>query len=316
MTGTLIALKAMTVLPFGFPKVLLSSAAALPAHAEQLVEYFGSMDVTVMHAVIDTVGLNRMVKALAVNGAKAISGMVEGPPVSSEPGKPLLAITEFGFCEQGAYFLREALEPEYEIVFFHATGVSDRSLVTLAVQGFFSAIIDLVPGTFSEWLLGGNRPSGKDRLDLAKDTLIPYVLCPGGFDMISCGPMERKTKPDPLWLSRRLAERKMYNQDDLRVQARMSCEESEQVAVAVAERLNQYICKRRVKVVIPERGFTSLSVENGPLHDPVADQAFIRALESRLSKEIEVTKVDADINTRGFADVVVKALADAQRACR
>jgi len=236
--------------------------------------------------------------------------------VSSEPSKPLLAITEFGFCDQGAYFLREALEPEYEIVFFHATGVSDRSLVTLASQGFFTAIVDLVPGTFSEWLLGGNRPSGKDRLDVAKDIPIPYVLCPGGFDLISCGPMERKTKSDPLWVGRGLAERKLYSQDDLRVQARMSPEESAQVAIAVAARLNEYTCKGRVKVVIPEKGFTSLSVETGPLHDPIADQAFITALESHLSEDIEVTKVDTDINSRGFADIVVKVLADAQRACR
>jgi uncharacterized protein (UPF0261 family) len=207
MTGTLIALKAMKVLPFGFPKVLISSAAALPAHAEQLAEYFGSMDVTVMHTIFDTVGLNRAVKALAVNGAKAISGMVEGrAEVSSEPSNPLLAITEFGYCDQGAFFLRKALEPEYEIVFFHATGVSDRSLAALTAQGMFTAIIDLAPGTFSEWLLGGNRPSGEDRLDIAKDIVIPYVLCPGGFDMISCGPMARKPRRI-LWVSRRLTEK-------------------------------------------------------------------------------------------------------------
>jgi uncharacterized protein (UPF0261 family) len=275
------------------------------------------MDVTVMHTVVDTVGLNRMVKALAVNGAKAISGMVEGRALSSESSKPLLAVTEFGYCDQGAHLLREILEPEHEIVFFHATGVSDRSLVALAAQGSFAAIIDLVPGTFSERLLGGNRPSGEDRLDVAKDVLIPYILCPGGFDLISCGPMERKNKPDdPLWVSRRLADRKLYNQDDLRVQARMSPEESEQVALAVAAKLNEYICPGRVKVVIPERGFTSLSIENGPLHDPAADQAFIMALENHLLKEIAVIKVDTDINSPEFANIVAKVLADAQRVCR
>ncbi len=317
MTGTLIALKGMKVLPFGFPKVIISSGAALPAHAEQLAEYFGSMDVTVMHAVFDTVGMNRAVKALAVNGAKAISGMVEGLAASSEEScKPLLAITEFGLCDQGAYFLREALEPEYEIIFVHATGVGDRSLITLAPQGYFGAIIDLVPDTFSEWLLGGNRPSGEDRLDVAKDLLIPYVFCPGGFDLISCGPMDRKSKSDPLWERRRLAERKLHSQDDLRVQARMSSEESVQVAMAVAARLNEYTRKERVKVVIPEKGFTSLSVENGPLHDPVADRAFITTLESHLSKEIEVRKADTDINSREFAEIVARALADAQKACR
>ncbi len=315
MTGSLIALTAMKVLPFGVPKLLISSAAAMPAHAEQLAEFFGSRDITVMHTVVDTVGMNRMVRALALNGANAMSGMIEGKTASDSGHRPLVALTEFGFCDQGAHFIRAELEPGYEVVSFHATGLGDRALVDLVRQGLFAAVVDLVPGTFSERLLGGNRPSGPDRLDLARDRSIPYIFCPGGFDLISCGPLERRDKSDHLWMTRRLAERRLHIQDALRVQARMSPEEGAQVAIEVAGKLNGYVNRARVRIIVPQKGFSSLSVPGGPLYDPAADEAFIVALETHLSKEIELVRVDSDINSPEFARAVAAALSEAQMAC-
>ena len=87
MTGTFLSLTAMKALPFGVPKLLISSVAAMPAYANRLAEYFGLRDITVMHTVVDTVGLNPLVRTLAVNGANAICGMVEGtgdPPEREE----------------------------------------------------------------------------------------------------------------------------------------------------------------------------------------------------------------------------------------
>jgi len=134
--------------------------------------------------------------------------------------------------------------------------------------------------------------------------------------MISCGPLERKDKGDALWVSRSLAERKLHVQDALRVQARTSVEEMEQTAAAVAERLNRYILKARVKVVIPLKGFSSVSVAGGELYDPTADQTFIETLKERLDQEIEVIEVATDINSREFAKVVAGALSKALSAVR
>ena len=79
----------------------------MPAHASQLAEYLALKDITVMHAVVDTVGMNRLVRTLAINGANAISGMVERAVFPcSRRESPLLAITEFGFCDKGAHFVR------------------------------------------------------------------------------------------------------------------------------------------------------------------------------------------------------------------
>jgi uncharacterized protein (UPF0261 family) len=310
MTGALIALPAMKAMPFGMPKLLLSSAVALPIHADKFAEYFALKDITVMHAVVDTVGMNALVRRLALNAADAISGMVAGGRIQASEPKPSIAITEFGFCDKGAHYIREFLEKKnFEIVSFHAQGLGDRAAMELIPQGLFQAFIDLVPGAFSEYLLGGNRgTSGPHRLDIAAQMTSPYIFCPGGFDIISCGPIERRDRNDALWTSRKLAERKLYIQEHPRVQARMSAEELESVTSAVAERLNRYDRKERVKIIIPTRGFSSLSVEGGPLHDPAADKVFTAVLKRCLNPEIEIIEVDAEINCREFAKTVTNTL--------
>jgi len=310
MTGSFLSLTAMKALPFGVPKILISSVAAMPANAERFAEYFGQKDITVMHSVVDTVGLNPLVKRLALNGANAICGMVEGfEPGMKEEG-PTIAITEFGFCEKGAFYVRTLLEKDYNVVSFHATGVGDRAAADLTCEGLFAAFIDLVPASYSEYLLGGNRSSGPDRLDIAIHSAIPYILSPCGFDMISCGPVERKNKEDSLWTARKLSERKLFVQDPIRVQARTSIEEMRLIAKAVAERLNRYPDKKLVKFIIPSKGFSSLSTDGGALYDPDADQAFVVALHKYLSPEIQIIGVNADINHPDFALAVARALKD------
>jgi len=308
MTGTFLSITAMKALPFGVPKLLISSVAAMPAYAGRFAEYFGLRDITVMHSVVDTVGLNSLVRTLAINGANAICGMVEGFEPLKKEKKPSIAITEFGFIDKGAHYVRELLEKDFNLVSFHATGLGDRAAKDLVSQGFFEAFIDLVPASFSEYLLGGNRASGPDRLEGARDRAIPYILAPCGFDMISCGPIERRDKGDPLWVSRKLAERKLLIQDAMRVQARTSLEEMKTIAKAVAEKLNQYKEKRLVKFVIPKKGFSSLSGEGGVLYDPIADQAFTDELKRNLDPEIKITEVDHHINSHEFARSVIEAL--------
>jgi uncharacterized protein (UPF0261 family) len=308
MTGTSITLPAMKLLPFGLPKLLISSVAAMPAYAKKLAEYFGVRDITVMHSVVDTVGLNPLVKNLMLNGAGAICGMVEAYRPPAKEKKPSIALTEFGFCDKGAHYVRELLEEDYSIISFHATGLGEKAAVDLVGQGLFEAFIDLVPGGFSEYLLGGNRAAGPDRLDAGGKQGKPYILSPCGFDMISCGPIQRKDEGDALWTSRNLAERKLLVQDAIRVQARTSPDESRLIAGEVADRLNRHENKHLVKFVVPTKGFSSLSVEGGALHDPVSDKAFIDELKKKLDPEIEIIEVETHINTPEFARAVVELL--------
>jgi uncharacterized protein (UPF0261 family) len=308
MTGTFITLSAMRLLPFGVPKLLISSVAAMPAYSKQLAEYFGVRDITVMHSVVDTVGLNPLVRTLMVNGAGALCGMVEAAKAPQKETKPSIAITEFGFVDKGAHYVRELLGDKYSLISFHATGLGDKAACDLVGQGLFEAFIDLVPGGFSDYLLGGNRATGPDRLDAGIKAGKPYILSPCGFDMISCGPIQRKDQNDPLWVKRKLAERKLLIQDAMRVQARTSPEEVKTIAQEAAARLNQHKNKKLVKFVVPTKGFSSLSVEGGALYEPATDKIFVDELKRRLDPQIEVIEVDTHINTPEFARAVADAL--------
>jgi uncharacterized protein (UPF0261 family) len=313
LTGSLITLPSMKSLPFGIPKLLITSVAAMPANAKGFSEFFGMRDITVMHSVVDTVGMNPFVRTLMINGAGGICGMVEASTPAQEEGKPSIAITEFGYCDMGAHYIRTLLEEKYNIVSFHATGIGEKAAVDFVGQGLFEAFIDLVPGGFSEYLLGGNRATGIDRFDAGVKVGKPYVISSCGFDIIGCGPIQRKDQGDPLWESRKLAERTYNVQDAIRVQARTTPDEMKMIAQEMAKRLNVHPNKKLVKIVIPSRGFSSLSVKEGPLHDPVSDRAFIEELGKRLDPEIEIVTVDSHINTQEFAKATVDALNRALR---
>ena len=308
MTGTFISLSAMKLLPFGVPKLLISSVAAMPAYAKKLAEYFGVRDITVMHSVVYTVGLNPLVRRLMVNGAGAICGMVEAEAPAAREEKPSIALTEFGFCDKGAHYVRELLEKDFNIISFHATGIGEKAAVDLVGQKLFEAFIDLVPAGFSEYLLGGNRNAGPDRLDAGINHGKPYILTPCGFDMISCGPIQRRDDGDPLWVSRKLADRKLLLQDAIRVQARTSVEEMRTIAREVAGKLNRSKNKSLIKFILPAKGFSSLSVDGGALYDPESDMAFVESLKQELEDDIAILEVDAEINTPEFARAVVDAL--------
>ena len=55
-------------------------------------------------------------------------------------------------------------------------------------------------------------------------------------------------------------------------------------------------------------------MEGGALYDPASDKAFIDALRKNLDPEIKIVEVNADINSREFAQAVVGALGESLKA--
>src|SRR5579859_2669572 len=71
--GTTIATAAMRALPFGIPKLMVSTLAS-----GQVKQYVGVRDILMMHSVVDISGINRISRTVLINAAGAMVGMVRG----------------------------------------------------------------------------------------------------------------------------------------------------------------------------------------------------------------------------------------------
>jgi uncharacterized protein (UPF0261 family) len=305
-SNTAIATAIMKSLPFGIPKVMLSSTAAMPAYAGG---YFGTKDITMIHSVVDIAGLNPLVQDVLKRAAGAICGMVEMGGGSSSlsgtaRGKDLIALTEFKFSEECCSHIRRLLEERgFEVIPFHAQGTGDKAMEELIGDGLFQGVMDIVPAGVGEELLGGNRAAGPNRLETAGKMGIPQIITPCGFDMLSCGPLERGDRGDPLWVSKNIKNRKLFFPDAFRVQARTTSQELKEIAKIVAKKLNR--SQGPVAVLIPLKGWSSLDKEGMPLYDPEADQAFVDELKIHLNKTIPILEFNLHLNVREFAEEAV-----------
>jgi uncharacterized protein (UPF0261 family) len=305
-SNTAIATAIMKSLPFGVPKVMLSSTAAMPAYAGG---YFGTKDIAMIHSVVDIAGLNPLVEIVLKRTAGAICGMVEmgeGPQFLTRPSqeKDLIALTEFKFSEECCSHTRRLLEEKgFEVIPFHAQGTGDKAMEELIGDGFFQGVMDIVPAGVGEELLGGNRAAGPNRLETAGKMGIPQIITPCGFDMLSCGPLERGDRGDPLWVSKNIKNRKLFIPDAFRVQARTNPQELREIAREVARKLNR--AKGPIAILIPLKGWSSLDQEGMPLYDPVGDRALLEELKIHIDPEIPIVELNLHLNTREFAQEVV-----------
>jgi uncharacterized protein (UPF0261 family) len=293
-TATLVATSIMQRLPFGMPKLMASPMAAHPAYIDK---YVGTRDITMHHTVLDIVKMNPLLKAQIVNAVGAICGMVEmtqGPNIVFD--KPCVAVSSFGFGEMAVQTALGMLEDAgFTPIVCHAQGKGDKAMEEMIRDGAFQGVLDLCIGGVIEHLFKGNRDPGPDRLMAAVETGIPMVLAPCGLDILSYG-----GRADMLEMTK---DRVQYVQDALRVQVRTTAEELRQAADVIASRLNQ--ARGEWSFLVPLKGWSSLDREGRPIHDPVADAAFVARLKAGLDEPQRVKEVDLHLYTAEFARVAV-----------
>ncbi|MBJ7306216.1 MAG: Tm-1-like ATP-binding domain-containing protein, partial [Gemmataceae bacterium] len=84
--GTTLGTAAMRALPFGVPKIMVSTLAS-----GQVRPFVGVKDITMMHSVVDISGLNRISTKILTNAAHAMVGMLNAPASNPNLEKTLLA---------------------------------------------------------------------------------------------------------------------------------------------------------------------------------------------------------------------------------
>lgn len=293
-TATLVATSIMKQLPFGMPKLMASPMAAHPAYIDK---YVGTRDITMHHTVLDIVKMNPLLRAQIINAVGAICGMVEmtqGTNIVFD--KPCVAISSFGFGEMAVQSAIGMLEEAgFTPIVCHAQGKGDKAMEEMIRDGAFHGVLDICIGGVMENLFKGNRDPGPDRLMAAVETGIPMVLAPCGLDILSYG-----GRADMLEKTR---DRVQYVQDALRVQVRTTAEELRQAADVIADRLNR--ARGPWTFLIPLQGWSSLDKEGRPIHDPVADAAFVERLKEKAADRSRIKEVDLHLYTPEFARAAV-----------
>jgi len=303
MTSTVMASTIMREIPYSIPKLIVSSAASMPGSNR----YFGPTGITMMHSLVDVGGLNSLLKAQLHRAAGAICGMVNdeiSQPFLGEH-KPMVAMSVYGYVENCARYINEALREKYELIRFHATGMPEITMEKLIAEGFFSGVIDLVPSSITNEKFSGSRVSWKRRLEVAGERGIPQVVAPAGVNTISrVGFTAEELAPE-------LKIRKHYFMEELRVTVWLNTKELGDMALIYAEKLNKAVGP--TKFLIPRRGWISIEKEGGNFYDPQNTRTFVDKLKEKLKPEIEVREVDANIDDPIFAQAIVKAFEEVMK---
>ncbi|KKY26264.1 hypothetical protein UCRPC4_g01539 [Phaeomoniella chlamydospora] len=329
--------------PIGFPRVMVSTMAS-----GDIRSYVEESDITIMPSIVDIAGLNDILTTILNNAVNAVIGMVLGRVGRTEPAakpqtenqgqqqqqqqqqKIKLAITMFGVTTPCVTHIRNLLAPSsrYEIYIFHATGTGGKameSLLRTSSRNFcFDAIIDLTTTEIADELFSGILSAGPTRLECGPASGIPYIVSVGALDMINFGPLH--TLPSDHRPPK--SNRKIIQHNPSITLVRTTVAENAQIGTFITRKLSTHARNPdKIKVLLPTKGISLLDSPPPPptgpdpgldpqdqegeagFYDPDADEMLFGTIENGLKGTgIAVRRIEEEINSEGFARVVVREL--------
>ena len=297
--GTTIGTSAMRALPFGVPKVMVSTLAS-----GQTRPFVGGSDLVMFPSVADVAGLNRLTRTVLGNAAWALVGMVRGrsrksPPAGDE--RPVITATMFGVTTPCVSQARHQLEGlGYEVLVFHATGVGGQAMEGLIRDRLVSGILDLTTTEIADEVVGGVLSAGPDRLLAGARSGLPQVVSVGALDMVNFGPAE--SVPD------QFRDRLFHKHNANVTLMRTTPQENRAIGQFIARALTQSVGP--TAVLLPLGGISALDVPGGPFHNPEANHELFQAIRSGLSGRPEIRLIESPehINAPAFSRTAVDAL--------
>jgi uncharacterized protein (UPF0261 family) len=288
--GAVLGASAMTHLPLGVPKVIVTPIASGRRRFGPLV---GTRDVMVVHSVVDILGLNPISTTIFDNVAAAVAGMaMYGHRVRPTDDRPRVAITMLGNTTSGVMMIRDALARHgLDSVIFHSNGVGGTAMEELAEDKLFVGVIDFTTDELTDELVGGFHTAGPDRLKRIGLLGLPQVVVPGCIDFSVHGRPEE--------VPTRLQGRPIYTHNPEFTLVRTKADEMQQLGRIFAERLNP--ATGPIEVMVPTNGLSIPNVPGGVFWDPEADAVFLTELRARLRPDIPITTHALHINATEFA---------------
>jgi uncharacterized protein (UPF0261 family) len=287
--GTHMATAVMRSLPFGVPKVMVSTAAA----SGSVKDWVGTKDIVMIPSIADIVGLNRITRNSLRKAAGAIRGMVftDDEPFSDTP---VIAVTTLGGTTETAMRFKEELEKEgFEVVVFHAIGIGGRTMEELVREGKIQGVFDMSTNEVLDHMYGGMTDGGPERLEVTGEMGLPYLVAPGNLDHLIFTSRER--------IPKEFGNRRVFAHGTSIFPMRSRKPEMEPLARTMAEKLNK--AKGPTAVLFPLQGlsFANRHVDKEEWDDPEADRVLLETLKKNLRPDIKVIECDLHINDKAFA---------------
>jgi uncharacterized protein (UPF0261 family) len=303
--GTTIATAAMRALPFGVPKLMVSTLAS-----GQVRPYVGVRDVLMLHSVVDLSGLNRISRTVLTNAARAMIGMVRQEGVRGQgsgvsEATPLITATMFGVTTPCVEVARAAVERAgYEVLVFHATGTGGMTMESFILDGLIAGVLDLTTTELADELVGGVLSAGRDRLTAAALRGVPQVISLGALDMVNFGPPD--TVPE------KFRGRRFYQHNPTVTLMRTTPEENDELGKEIAHKASA--ARGPTAVLVPLRGVSAIDAEGKPFWWPEADAALFQSLRNWMSPHVRLLELDLHINDPAFAEAAARTLLDLMKS--
>jgi len=297
--GSVIARAAMDALPLGAPKIAVSTIASGKHLFSDLIGY---NDATVMHSVIDILGINSISRTVFNNAVGAIVGMVKVKSEASDEKAKRIGISMLGTTTKPIMgIIKPELEKRgYEVLTFHANGTGGDCMDTLAAEGFFAGVLDFSTNELVANNLGGLHVAKPARMEAALEMGVPTVVAPGAANILVLSAEEAL-------LSKYDGRQKYYHNPNITL-VDTTGEELKIIAATFAEKLNK--AQGRVKFLYPNQGFCSQDKEGLALWNPDGNPVFLAELKNRLRPDIPIIEIDSHINDDEFAMVAFEELMD------
>jgi len=295
--GTSTCAPVLQALPYGFPKVMLSTAAS-----GNTAPFVGIKDVTMMFAVSDILGLNVFSRRILANAAAAAWGMAQvDRSITRSTAKGVIGMTNLGVLTQGAMHAIELFEARgYEVITFHAIGAGGEAMEQMMKEGIITGVFDYAMGEIADGVFEVLRASGPERLTVAGKLGLPQVVCPGGSEHL--GILVDVANQVPAgWKDHQVVWHSPYV-----FVPRLNADQQERVAAEIGQRLQH--AQRDCTFLMPLKGVSAYSAEGGELFNPELDAAYWSALQRHLPPSVEIQSLNLTAEDPAFVEHAVETL--------
>ena len=290
--GTSLCTSVMKNLPFGVPKLMVSTMAG-----GDVTPFVGTKDIMMFHTVVDLVGLNVITRSVLGRAAGAAVGMLQSKTSFQLPAKKVIGFGTIGGTEA---CVRNCIShmnvKDMEAVVYHTNGTGGMALEDAAREGFLSGIIEVSVRELVDHLFGGVCDGGPDRFRWVGGEDIPKVIIPGSADFIVLGPVEG--------LPAEYRNRQCHVHHHAMTLVRTDYHELEVIAEALARKVSRLT--GRAVILFPKRGFSCHDEEGMHFFDVKKNEYFLYKLKQHLKGDIPVKDIEAHINDSVFSEMVVQ----------